>query len=94
MRNVGLMSARILVVDDEELVIWSYLRIFGGGDYHVEAAHGGREALRKVQENSFDVIILDLKMPDIDGLEICAVSRRRTQRWTSSSSLACLRITS
>lgn len=64
------MSARILVVDDEELVIWSYLRIFGGGDYHVEAAHGGREALRKVQENSFDVIILDLKMPDIDGLEV------------------------
>jgi len=64
------MSVRILVVDDEEIVIKSYLRIFGGGDYQVEAAHGGREALRKVQENSYDVIILDIMMPDMGGLEV------------------------
>ena len=64
------MGARILIVDDEEIIIWCYLHILGGGDYHVEAAYGGREALRKVQENSYDVIILDIKMPDIGGLEV------------------------
>ena len=69
LRNVGLISARNSIVDDEEVVIWSYMRILGGGDYHVETAHGGREALRKVQENPYDVIILDIKMPDIGGLE-------------------------
>ena len=49
------MSARILVVDDEEIVIKSCLRILGGSDYHVEAAHDGRESLRKVEENPCDV---------------------------------------
>ena len=63
------MGARILVVDDEEIVIKSYLRILGGGDYQVEAAHGGREALRKVEENPYDVIILDIMMP-VGGLEV------------------------
>ena len=70
MGNVGLMGARILVVDDEEIVIKSYLRILGGGDYQVEAAHGGREALRKVEQNPYDVIILDIMMPDMGGLEV------------------------
>ena len=64
------MGARILVVDDEEIVIKSYLRILGGGDYQVKAAHGGREALRKVEENPYDVIILDIMMPDMGGLEV------------------------
>ena len=64
------MGARILVVDDEEIVIKSYLRILGGGDYQVEAAHGGREALHKVEENPYDVIILDIMMPDMGGLEV------------------------
>jgi CheY-like chemotaxis protein len=64
------MGARILVVDDEEIVIKSYLRILGGGDYQVEAAHGGREALRKVEQNPYDVIILDIMMPDMGGLEV------------------------
>ena len=64
------MSARILIVDDEEIVIKSCLRILGGGDYHVEAAHDGREALRKVEENPYDVMILDVGMPNMGGLEV------------------------
>lgn len=64
------MGARILVVDDEEIVIKSCLRILGGGDYEVETARGGREALRKVETSSYDVMILDIMMPDMGGLEV------------------------
>src|ERR1039457_4547226 len=64
------MSARILVVDDEEIVIRSCLRILGDRDYVVEAVQDGLEALRKVEENAYDVIILDIMMPKIDGLEV------------------------
>jgi len=64
------MGARILLVDDEEIVIKSYLRILRSADYQVEAAYGGREALRKMEENRYDVVILDIMMPDMGGLEV------------------------
>ena len=64
------MSARILVVDDEEIVIRSCLRILGGDEYQVEAVQDGREALRKIEENPYDVMILDIMMPNMDGLEV------------------------
>jgi DNA-binding NtrC family response regulator len=66
----GLMGARILIVDDEEIVIKSCLRILGGGNYHVEAAHDGREALRKIEQNPYDVLILDVLMPNMGGFEV------------------------
>ena len=64
------MSARILVVDDEEIVIKSCLRILGEGAYQVEAAQSGLEALRKIEESHFDLMILDIMMPKMDGLEV------------------------
>lgn len=64
------MSARILVVDDEEIVIRSCLRILEGDDYHIEVAHDGRDALHKVGNNTYDVMILDIMMPNLGGLEV------------------------
>ena len=65
------MKARILVVDDEEIVIRSCLRILGDdGENEVEAVQDGLEALRKIDENHFDVLILDIMMPKMDGLEV------------------------
>ena len=64
------MSARILVVDDEEIVIRSCLRILADGDYEVDAVQDGLEALRKIEDSQYDVLILDIKMPKIDGLEV------------------------
>ena len=65
-----LMSARILVVDDEDIVIRSCLRILDGNGYQIEAAHDGHEALRKVEDNSYDVMILDIMMPNLGGMEV------------------------
>jgi len=64
------MSARILVVDDEEIVIKSCLRILADDEFQVEAVQDGRAALRKVEENPCDVMILDVMMPNMDGLEV------------------------
>ena len=64
------MSARILVVDDEDIVIKSCMRILDGDDYQIDVAHDGREALRKVEENPYDVMILDIMMPNLGGLEV------------------------
>jgi DNA-binding NtrC family response regulator len=65
------MKARILVVDDEEIVIRSCLRILGDdGDNEVEAVQDGLEALKKIDESHYDVLILDIMMPKMDGLEV------------------------
>ena len=64
------MSARILVVDDEEIVIRSCLRILGDCGYEVDAVQSGGDALRKVEESRYDILILDIMMPKIDGLEV------------------------
>jgi DNA-binding NtrC family response regulator len=64
------MSRKILIVDDEEIVLKSCLRILGDGDYEVEAVQDGQEALRKIEETDYDILILDIMMPKIDGLEV------------------------
>ncbi len=64
------MNSKILIVDDEEIVLRSCKRILAGRDYEVETVQEGRKALRKIEENHIDVLILDIKMPGIDGLDV------------------------
>jgi DNA-binding NtrC family response regulator len=46
------------------------LRILAGDEFQVESVQDGREALKKIEENPYDVVILDIMMPNIDGLEV------------------------
>jgi DNA-binding response OmpR family regulator len=72
-------STRILLVDDEQSVqtLLSYpLRKDG---YHVTSALDGREALDRFGEARFDLVILDLMLPKLDGVEVCRQLRRRSQ---------------
>ena len=65
------MSVKVLVVDDERAVRESLRRALVLEGYDVEMASGGREALESVGSGHADVVVLDLLMPDIDGLEVC-----------------------
>ncbi|MEY4140524.1 MAG: hypothetical protein RLZZ371_2706, partial [Pseudomonadota bacterium] len=71
------MSVKILIVDDEEIVIRSCKRILGDGMYAVDSAQDGQEALRKVDETDYDLMILDIMMPGIDGLEVLQSVKER-----------------
>ena len=64
------MSARILVVDDEEIVLRSCLRALGDGGHQADAVQSGAEALAKVQDGGYDVLVLDIMMPKMDGIEV------------------------
>src|SRR4030042_2567100 len=63
-------NPRILVVDDEMIVCESCQRILEEEGYEVEIALSGREAFKKMRENPFCIVITDLKMPEIDGIEV------------------------
>ena len=67
---------RILVVDDEMIVCESCKRILEEEGYEVEAALSGKEAFEKMKANSFDIVITDLKMPGIDGMEVLRTFRK------------------
>ncbi len=60
----------ILVVDDEEDTCRNLSDILTDLDYHVEMAHDGLSALELVRHNPYDVVLLDLRMPGMDGLTL------------------------
>jgi len=63
-------NARILVVDDERVVRESLRRWFTDYGYEVETASEGRKALLELGETGYDLVITDIKMPGMDGLEL------------------------
>ncbi len=64
------MKPRILVVDDEETQRKMLRKILIRENYEVEIAAGGRDALKKIREKRADVVITDIKMPDMDGVQL------------------------
>ena len=64
------MKGQILLVDDEEIVLRSCQRILRGEDYQIDTARDGLEALGMVNEKDYDVLVLDIMMPRMDGLEV------------------------
>ena len=66
----GVTQTRILVVDDEAVLREAMRRIFSGDRYEVESYAAGRLALERLQVAHFDLVITDLKMPGMDGLEL------------------------
>ncbi len=62
---------RLLVVDDESELADAVARGLRKEGYAVDVAYGGHDALEMVRLNPYDLVCLDLTMPDIDGLEVC-----------------------
>jgi two-component system, OmpR family, response regulator MprA len=62
---------RILVVDDERAVRGSVRRALALEGYAVSEADGGGQALEELKARSMDAVVLDVLMPDVDGLEVC-----------------------
>jgi len=64
------MKKRILIVDDEEIVVRSCQRILSGDEFDIDSAGNGLEAMAKIAENDYDMLILDIMMPKMNGIEV------------------------
>lgn len=62
---------KILVVDDTKIVCLGLEAELTDVGYQVTSAYSGKEAIHKVKEGSFDLVLLDLVMPEMDGVETC-----------------------
>src|SRR3989475_10288119 len=68
---VSASARRILVVDDDPMVATTVQRVLRPEGYEVEVALGGAQALEQARAQRPDLVVLDLMMPGIDGLEVC-----------------------
>lgn len=65
------MSKKILVVDDDELVLIAISELLTPSGFSVTTCANGPEALERVASDRFDLVILDVIMPEMDGFEVC-----------------------
>ena len=63
------MGKKILVIDDDKLVLGTLKRLLKTEGYNVATGQSGDEALERIRQSNFDLIISDIRMPGIDGLE-------------------------
>jgi CheY-like chemotaxis protein/glycine cleavage system H lipoate-binding protein len=63
-------KARILCVDDEEVILGSFRKILVLDGYAVDTVESGKEALGLIQTHNYDFVFTDLKMPEMDGVEV------------------------
>ncbi len=72
------MTKRLLVVDDEEILLKGLKYSLEQDDYIIDTAIDGMEALEKAKSNEYDLIVLDLMLPKMDGLEVCRKIRENS----------------
>ncbi|MEU3303701.1 response regulator transcription factor [Streptomyces sp. NPDC006678] len=73
--DAGAGKGRVLVVDDDPAIRRALERGLRLAGFSVSLADGGRPALDRVRERPADVVVLDISMPDIDGIEVCRTLR-------------------
>ncbi len=71
---------RLLLVEDNEALADGLLAILRGGGYAVDAVSDGPSAMAALAAEAFDLVVLDLNLPDMDGLEVLRAIRNRQNR--------------
>lgn len=66
-----MMNKKVLVVDDEKLIVKGIRFSLEQDDMEVDCAYDGEEALKLARENKYDMILLDIMLPKLDGFEVC-----------------------
>jgi two-component system, OmpR family, response regulator ArlR len=64
------VSERILVAEDDRSILRLVTLLLGRAHYEVDTARNGREALEKIEQRDYDVVLLDLMMPELSGLDV------------------------
>ena len=66
---------KALVVDDEKLIVKGIKFSLGQDGYEVDVAYDGSEALKMAKEKEYDIVLLDVMLPEMDGMEVCQAIR-------------------
>ena len=72
-----LEGKRILLIDDDETILIPFQHILQDEGYQVDTASNGHEALEKVGETEYQMVISDIKLPDVHGIEVAGKIREQ-----------------
>ncbi len=61
---------KILIIDDDKFILKVFSRILEKEGYSIETVETGNEALKKLKNNTYDMSLIDVKLPDIDGIDL------------------------
>ena len=70
------MKAKILIIDDEELILQIWENLLSSAGYDVKTACNGKEAIRITEEEKPEIVITDLIMPGMNGVELCRAIKK------------------
>ena len=76
------MSRKVLVVDDEKLIVKGIRFSLEQDGMDVDCAYDGEEALKLIRENKYNIILLDVMLPKLDGFQVCQQVREFSERQT------------
>ena len=72
-------KSRLLIIEDEQAILTGLLDLFVYHGYDVDAAQDGQLGLEKVLQGNYDLIILDIMLPRLDGFAICDAIRHHSR---------------
>ena len=73
-------QVQVMVVDDEAIAVKTLQRILSKGGYQVEAFQDPHQALSRLDQKSFDIVVTDVVMGDIDGIQVLERARQTSPR--------------
>lgn len=79
MLKVSGAKKTILVVDDDKSILRTFSRILQKSGYEIDVAETGKEAMEKTENRHYDLALVDIRLPDIDGAELLAKLKKPLQ---------------
>lgn len=76
---MSVMGARVLIVEDDDAIRSHLQRVFSGGGFVVRSAKDGKEALQLLESEAPDLIVLDLVLPWVNGIQVLVTIRQHTR---------------
>jgi DNA-binding response OmpR family regulator len=70
----------ILVVDDDKSILRTFTRILQKSGYEIEVAETGKEAIEKAENHNYDLALIDIRLPDMDGTDLLARLKQQLQQ--------------
>ncbi len=79
-KYAGCEKRRVLIVDDNKLICWGLEKIMSSRKWFVKSVHSGKEALTEISTGLFHWVLLDIYLPDVNGLDLLKEVRALSPR--------------